>query len=138
MHSVIMWASPCVAARLSLSSLWSGFPRLHFLWLRRGVVKGGLREPHAGGTHSAADQQLQHPPTHWGTPMCLGARGPWQQGPQPACPPHAARRRLGHDWPPAIHAQERRGAARRFAPQAAGEILQPNPHQTRLRSGPLL
>lgn len=33
LHSVIMWAKPCVAARFSLSSLWSGFPRLHFLWL---------------------------------------------------------------------------------------------------------
>lgn len=31
LHSIIMWAKPCVAAKFSLSSLWSGFPKLHFL-----------------------------------------------------------------------------------------------------------
>lgn len=44
LHSIIMWAKPCVAARFSLSSLWSGFPRLHFLWLNLwlGKAKGRL------------------------------------------------------------------------------------------------
>lgn len=44
LHSIIMWAKPCVAARFSLSSLWSGFPRLYFLWLSlwMGKAKGRL------------------------------------------------------------------------------------------------
>lgn len=31
LHSAIMWARPCVAARFSFRSFWSGFPRLCFL-----------------------------------------------------------------------------------------------------------
>lgn len=53
LHSVIMWAKPCVAARFSLSSLWSGLPRLHLLWLDLWIGKEKVMSKKLCGIRSA-------------------------------------------------------------------------------------